>query len=64
VAGAFIIGFLENIMNLIGVDSYIQQIIEGLIVVIAVAADIFSKNRKVTKVIIAPTDDKDKKEKK
>jgi inositol transport system permease protein len=52
-------------MNLIGVDSYIQQIIEGLIVVIAVAADIFSKNRKVTKVIIAPSDDdKDKKAKK
>ena len=28
VAGAFIIGFLENIMNLIGVNSYIQSIIE------------------------------------
>lgn len=62
VAGAFIIAFLENIMNLIGVDSYIQQIIEGFIVVIAVGADIFSKGRKSTKVIIAPTDT-EKKEK-
>lgn len=56
VAGAFIIAFLENIMNLIGVDSYIQQIIEGFIVVVAVGADIFSKGRKSAKVIIAPTD--------
>ena len=46
VAGAFIIAFLENIMNLIGVDSYIQQMIKGLIVVLAVAADIFSKRGK------------------
>lgn len=53
VAGAFIIAFLENIMNLVGVDSYIQQIIKGFIVVLAVAADIFSKSRKTTKVIIA-----------
>lgn len=53
IAGAFIIGFLENIMNLIGVDSYIQQMIEGFIVVAAVAMDIYSKSRKTTKVIIA-----------
>ncbi len=63
VAGAFIIAFLENIMNLIGVDSYIQQIIEGFIVVVAVGADIFSKGRKSTKVIIAPTDNEKKEEK-
>lgn len=54
VAGAFIIGFLENIMNLVGIDSYVQQVIKGLIVVLAVAGDIFSKSRKTTKVIIAP----------
>jgi inositol transport system permease protein len=62
IAGAFIIGFLENIMNLIGVDSYIQQVIEGLIVVLAVAVDIRSKMRKNSKVIIAdaPSADKSK----
>ncbi len=53
VAGAFIIGFLENIMNLIGVNSYIQSIIEGAIIVFAVAFDIQSKNRKTTKQIMA-----------
>ena len=29
IAGAFIIGFLENIMNLVGVNAYIQEIIKG-----------------------------------
>lgn len=52
VAGAFIIGFLENIMNLIGVNSYIQSIIEGAIIVLAVAFDIRSKNRKTSKQIM------------
>ncbi|MBR2260028.1 MAG: ABC transporter permease [Blautia sp.] len=60
VAGAFIIGFLENIMNLIGVNSYIQNIIEGAIIVLAVAFDIRSKNRKTTKQIMAVKDDASK----
>ena len=62
VAGAFIIGFLENIMNLIGVNSYIQSIIEGAIIVLAVAFDIRSKNRKTTKQIMAVKDDSSKKQ--
>ena len=57
VAGAFIIGFLENIMNLIGVNSYIQSIIEGAIIVLAVAFDIRSKSRKQTKQIMAVKDE-------
>ena len=60
IAGAFIIAFLENIMNLIGVNAYIQSIIEGAIIVVAVAFDIMSKSRKSTKVIMA-SDDKEKK---
>ena len=46
IAGAFIIGFLENVMNLLGVNSYIQQIIEGAIIVLAVAL-VFKKSGKV-----------------
>ncbi len=57
VAGAFIIGFLENIMNLIGVNSYIQSIIEGAIIVFAVAFDIRSKSRKTSKQIMAVKDE-------
>lgn len=52
VAGAFIIGFLENVMNLLGVNSYIQQIIEGAIIVFAVAFDVVSKSRRSHKVIV------------
>lgn len=64
VAGAFIVGLLENVMNLIGVNSYIQQIIKGAIIVLAVAFDVISKSRKTTRVIIVKekkTHEKDKK---
>lgn len=44
--GAFIMGFLNNIMNLLGIQSYLQQVIKGGIIVIAVAYDIMSKNKK------------------
>jgi len=52
-AGAFIIGCLNNIMNLIGVDSYIQQIVKGAIIALAVIWDIRSKSKKSTRVILA-----------
>lgn len=51
-AGAFIIGFLNNIMNLVGVDSYIQQIVKGGIIALAVIWDIKSKSKKTKKVIL------------
>jgi len=44
-AGSFIIGFLSNIMNLTAVPSYIQQIVRGAIIVVAVAYDISSKQQ-------------------
>ncbi len=56
VAGAFIIGFLENVMNLTGVNSYIQQVIEGSIIVLAVAYDVVSKSKKSQKVIVVKDD--------
>lgn len=51
-AGAFIIGCLNNIMNLVGVDSYIQQIVKACIIALAVIWDIRSKSRKTKKVIL------------
>ncbi|MBQ0078983.1 MAG: ABC transporter permease [Eubacterium sp.] len=62
ICGAFIIGFLENVMNLLGVNSYIQQVIEGAIIVLAVAFDVVSKSKKTTKVILV--DEKKDEEKK
>jgi len=45
-AGAFIVGFLDNIMNLTNVDSYMQQIVRGAIIALAVIYDIRAKNRR------------------
>ncbi len=46
VAGAFIVGFLNNIMNLTNVNSYLQQIVRGAIIALAVMYDINSKSKK------------------
>ena len=51
-AGAFIIGLLNNIMNLIGVQSYVQQITKGVIIAIAVMYDIRSKRGRKSRVIL------------
>lgn len=51
-AGSFIIGSLNNIMNLTGVDSYVQQIVKGAIIALAVIWDIRSKSKKTSKVIL------------
>jgi inositol transport system permease protein len=46
VAGAFIVGFLDNIMNLANINSYLQQIVRGAIIALAVMYDIQSKNNR------------------
>ncbi len=48
-AGAFIVGFLDNIMVLSGVNSYLQEIVRGGIITLAVAYDIYAKTRKTKK---------------
>ncbi|MCL1993564.1 MAG: ABC transporter permease [Spirochaetes bacterium] len=45
-AGAFIVGILNNIMNLVGVNSHLQQVIRGSIIALAVIMDISAKNKK------------------
>jgi inositol transport system permease protein len=46
-AGAFIVGIINNIMNLIGINPYIQQIVKGIIIVLAVILDLRAKNRRL-----------------
>lgn len=46
VAGAFIVGFLDNIMVLVGVNSYLQQIVRGAIIALAVIYDIWAKTKR------------------
>ena len=58
-AGAFIVGFLDNIMNLSGVNSYIQQIVRGAIIALAVIYDIWSKGRR-TKSVLGKIDESGK----
>lgn len=55
--GSFIIGCLNNIMNLKGVDAYIQQVVKGGIIVAAVLYDIRFKNKKAPKIIVQKKDE-------
>ncbi len=48
-AGAFIVGFLDNIMVLVGVNSYLQQIVRGAIIALAVMYDIWAKTMRKKK---------------
>lgn len=57
--GSFIIGCLNNIMNLQGVDSYIQQVVKGGIIVAAVLYDLKFKNKKSVKVILGKKETKE-----
>ncbi|MFC1923134.1 ABC transporter permease [Chloroflexota bacterium] len=46
VIGAFIIGVLSNGLNLMGVPSYYQQVIKGLVLILAVTIDLINKRRR------------------
>lgn len=46
-AGTFIIGIISNILNLEGVQSYVQQIVKGGIILFAVGIDLVNKNRQI-----------------
>jgi inositol transport system permease protein len=50
--GSFIIGVLNNILNLQGVQSYVQQIVKGSLIILAVILDVYSKSRKRTITIM------------
>ncbi|MCI8842661.1 MAG: ABC transporter permease [Oscillospiraceae bacterium] len=50
IVGAFIIGIISNILNLCGVQSYVQQIVKGTIIVVAVSFDLLGKARKIRKI--------------
>jgi len=45
VIGALIIGVLSNGLNLIGVSSFWQYIVKGIVILIAVYADVFKRKR-------------------
>lgn len=45
VAGAFILGILSNGLNLMGVQSFYQQVIKGVVLILAIMLDLVSKRR-------------------
>ncbi len=49
-AGAFIVGFLDNIMVMMSVNSYLQQVVRGAIIALAVIYDIWAKTKRTKKV--------------
>lgn len=51
VVGAFIVGFLNTFMNLQNVNSYLQQIIRGAIIALAVIYDTWSKTKRTQRHI-------------
>jgi ribose transport system permease protein len=42
--GAFILAMIGNVMNLLDVASYLQQVIKGVIILMAVIAQRYQKN--------------------
>ena len=46
VVGAFIIGVLANGLNLLEISAYYQRVIKGIIFILAVAFDIYTKKEK------------------
>ena len=50
-AGGFIMGLLNNIMNLTLIQSYLQQIIRGAIIALAVIYDIHAKTKRESRTI-------------
>ena len=46
VIGAFILGILSNGLNLMGVPSFWQQVIKGVVLILAVMLDVLTKKRR------------------
>lgn len=45
IIGTLIIALIANILNLLNVSAYLQQVVKGLIIFVAVAADTWRKNK-------------------
>ncbi|MCI8466046.1 MAG: ABC transporter permease [Lachnospiraceae bacterium] len=45
--GAAIMGFLTNLLNLTGLDSYVQMVTKGMIILVALTIDLSGKNKRI-----------------
>lgn len=44
IVGVFVVGIINNVMNLCSVNAFWQQVVKGLVILIAVLLDIFTRN--------------------
>lgn len=49
IVGAFVIGVMRNGLNILGVNSYVQQVVTGLIIIVAVYLDLLRHRREEAK---------------
>ena len=47
--GAFLVGLLTNGMTLLNISSYVQDVVKGLVLIFAIAFDVYSIKKKSTK---------------
>jgi inositol transport system permease protein len=62
ILGSIIIGVLNNIMNLMGVDAHLQRIVKGAIIILAVLLDVTTKKQRAGVKIMASTPELTKKQ--
>lgn len=44
IVGVFVVGIINNVMNLCSVNAFWQQVVKGIVILIAVLLDIFTRN--------------------
>ena len=44
IVGVFVVGIINNVMNLCSVNAFWQQVVKGVVILIAVLLDIFTRN--------------------
>ena len=44
IIGVFVVGIINNVMNLCSVNAFWQQVVKGIVIMVAVVLDIFTRN--------------------
>jgi ribose/xylose/arabinose/galactoside ABC-type transport system permease subunit len=48
--GAIVIGVMSNALNILGITAYHQQIVKGMLIIVAVAMDLWNKQLKIRRL--------------
>lgn len=47
IVGVFVYSIIKNVMNLMGMDAYAQELARGLLVILAVGVDVYLRNKRI-----------------